>query len=157
MQLGLRFGHGDDTHGRRDARSRQNLEQGILVPISYTIVSFSEFGGIPAMPSGPNGAWSDILTVDQVAAYLHLNRLTVYRYIREGRLRASKVGKAYRIRQADVDWFLDSMRTPLVRPTNTEERPEPVTAKRPDPVAVAPRVDSADLRHRELTLSPMEG
>ena len=108
------------------------------------------------MSSNPKGAWSDILTVGQVAAYLQLNRLTVYRYIREGRLRASKVGKAYRIRKADVDWFLDSMRTPPVRRSKTEVRPEGVTAKRPDPVAVAPRVDSADLRDRELTLNPME-
>ena len=107
------------------------------------------------MPSRPNGAWSDILTVDQVAAYLQLNRLTVYRYIREGRLRASKVGKAYRIRKADVDWFLDTMRTLPVRRSKTPARPE-VVAKRPDAVAVVPRVDSADLRDRELTLNPME-
>ena len=108
------------------------------------------------MPASPKRAWSDILTVDQVAAYLQLNRLTIYRYIREGRLPASKVGKGYRIRQADVDWFLDSMRTPPVRRSKTAVRPEDVTAKRPDPIAVAPRVDSADLRDRELTLNPME-
>src|SRR5207249_6858176 len=61
------------------------------------------------MATGSKPAWSDILTVDQVAAYLQLNRLTIYRYIRRGQLRAAKVGKAYRVRKADGDGFLDSL------------------------------------------------
>ncbi|MGQ0568905.1 MAG: helix-turn-helix domain-containing protein, partial [Armatimonadota bacterium] len=46
-----------------------------------------------------------VMTVDQVAAYLQLNRLTVYRYVREGKIPASRIGKLYRILRADVDLF----------------------------------------------------
>jgi excisionase family DNA binding protein len=49
-----------------------------------------------------------VLTVDQVAEYLQLNRLTVYRYIREGKIPAARIGKLYRILKADVDGFLDA-------------------------------------------------
>jgi excisionase family DNA binding protein len=50
---------------------------------------------------------SDVMTVEQVADYLQLNKLTVYKYIRDGRLPASKLGKSYRIRMSDVDSFLE--------------------------------------------------
>ena len=32
-----------------------------------------------------------VMTVDQVAAYLQMNRLTVYRYVREGKIPARPV------------------------------------------------------------------
>ena len=50
----------------------------------------------------------DVMTVDQVAAYLQLNRLTVYRYVREGKIPAARIGKVYRLLKADVDRFLES-------------------------------------------------
>jgi excisionase family DNA binding protein len=39
----------------------------------------------------------DVMTPEQAADYLQVNRETVYRYIREGRLVASMLGRAYRI------------------------------------------------------------
>jgi len=51
--------------------------------------------------------YPEILTVEQVAAYLQLSKMTVYKYIREGRLPAAKIGKAYRIRRSDVEAFLE--------------------------------------------------
>lgn len=45
----------------------------------------------------------DILTVEQAAARLHLHPKTVLRYIREGRLSATRVGKGYRIARASVE------------------------------------------------------
>lgn len=51
------------------------------------------------------------MTVDQVAAYLQLNRLTVYRYVREGRIPAAKIGKIYRLLKADVDRFLEEQKS----------------------------------------------
>jgi excisionase family DNA binding protein len=50
------------------------------------------------------------MTVDQVAAYLQLNRLTVYRYVREGRIPAARIGKVYRLLKADVDRFLEAQK-----------------------------------------------
>lgn len=53
----------------------------------------------------------DILTSEQAADYLQINRETVYRYIREGKLAASKLGRGYRIPRASLDLFLWTMRT----------------------------------------------
>ncbi len=53
----------------------------------------------------------DIMTPEQAADYLQVNRETVYRYIREGRLVASKLGRAYRIPRQSVDLLLWSART----------------------------------------------
>lgn len=44
-----------------------------------------------------------LLTVEQVAEELRLHPKTVLRYIREGRLSATRIGKAYRIARADLD------------------------------------------------------
>jgi excisionase family DNA binding protein len=49
-----------------------------------------------------------VLTVDEVAAYLQLNRLTVYRYIREGQIPAARIGKLYRVLKPDLDEFLEA-------------------------------------------------
>src|SRR3954447_11105082 len=53
----------------------------------------------------------DILTPEQAADYLQINRETVYRYIREGKLAASKLGRAYRIPRASLDLLLWATRT----------------------------------------------
>src|SRR5690349_21089285 len=53
----------------------------------------------------------DIFTPDQAAAYLQVNRETVYRYIRDGRLVASRLGRAYRIPRQSVERLLWSTRT----------------------------------------------
>jgi chromosome partitioning protein len=46
------------------------------------------------------------LTTDQVAERLRLHQNTVIRYIREGKLPASKVGNAYRIKESNLSSFL---------------------------------------------------
>jgi excisionase family DNA binding protein len=53
----------------------------------------------------------DIMTPDQAAAYLQVNRETVYRYIREGKLIASRLGRAYRIPRRALDSLLWTTRT----------------------------------------------
>ena len=53
----------------------------------------------------------DILTPEQAAAYLQVNRETIYRYIRDGRLVASRLGRAYRIPRQSLDVLLWSTRT----------------------------------------------
>lgn len=47
-----------------------------------------------------------LLTVEQVSEELGLHPKTVLRHIREGRLGAARVGKAYRIRRTDLNAFL---------------------------------------------------
>ena len=42
------------------------------------------------------------LTVEDVANRLDLHTRTIHRYIREGRLKAARIGKSYRITEADL-------------------------------------------------------
>jgi excisionase family DNA binding protein len=53
----------------------------------------------------------DILTPAQAADYLQVDRETVYRYIRQGKLVASKLGRAYRIPKRGLDLLLWVTRT----------------------------------------------
>jgi len=56
-------------------------------------------------------AVKEIMTPEQVAEYLQLDPTTVYRYIRQGKLVASKLGRNYRIPKANVDEFLQANST----------------------------------------------
>lgn len=49
----------------------------------------------------------DIFTPSTAADYLYINVRTVRNFIRDGRLRAARVGRAYRIRRAWLDEFVD--------------------------------------------------
>lgn len=53
----------------------------------------------------------EVLTPEQAADYLQVNRETIYRYIRGGQLVASKLGRAYRIPRRSLDLLLWSTRT----------------------------------------------
>ena len=48
----------------------------------------------------------DVLTPQEVAEYLQLTPDTIYRYIREGKLVASRLGRQYRIPKRNVELFL---------------------------------------------------
>ncbi|WP_232452179.1 helix-turn-helix domain-containing protein [Burkholderia ubonensis] len=51
---------------------------------------------------GPTGVQDVFYTVDEAAQKLRLHPKTILRFIRDGKLNASRVGKAYRIRHADL-------------------------------------------------------
>lgn len=51
-------------------------------------------------------AVKEVMTPEQVADYLQLNKDTVYRYIREGKLAASRLGRNYRIPKENVGLLL---------------------------------------------------
>jgi excisionase family DNA binding protein len=55
--------------------------------------------------------YPDILTPDQAADYLQVNRETIYRYIRDGRLSASRIGRSYRIRKQSLELLLAATST----------------------------------------------
>lgn len=50
----------------------------------------------------------EILTAEQVAKILQVHPFTVLKFIKQGKLKASKLGRVYRIRRSDVDEFLDN-------------------------------------------------
>lgn len=46
-------------------------------------------------------------TVKEVAKMLRLNAVTIYGYIREGKMSAIKLGKNYRIAEDDLEVFIE--------------------------------------------------
>jgi excisionase family DNA binding protein len=48
---------------------------------------------------------SELYTVDQAADLLRLHVKTVRSYVRDGRLKATRIGKSYRIARADLEAF----------------------------------------------------
>jgi excisionase family DNA binding protein len=51
---------------------------------------------------------NQLLTVKETASLLKLNPITIYGYIRDGSLIASKFGRYYRIAQSDVQKFIET-------------------------------------------------
>lgn len=47
------------------------------------------------------------MTPEQVSQILQIHPFTVLKFIKQGKLKASKLGRVYRIRKSDVDKFLD--------------------------------------------------
>src|ERR687886_919538 len=56
-------------------------------------------------------SYPEIMTPEQAAEYLQVSRETVYRYIRQGRLVASRLGRSYRVSKRNVDLLLWESRT----------------------------------------------
>lgn len=55
---------------------------------------------------GPTNARDSFLTVAEVAAIMRVSTMTVYRLIKAGELASVRVGKSYRLREADVDAYI---------------------------------------------------
>lgn len=48
-----------------------------------------------------------LLTVNEVAGVMRVSNMTIYRLIKSGELPATRVGRSYRLRQRDVDRYLE--------------------------------------------------
>ena len=55
-----------------------------------------------------------LLTVTEVADLLRVSRMTVYRLIKEGQMKALRVGRSYRLREDDVDEYLSKRYTEAI-------------------------------------------
>lgn len=53
---------------------------------------------------------NSLLTPEQVAGILQIHVLTVYSYIRRGKLDAVRLGRSYRITHEDLEAFIESNR-----------------------------------------------
>jgi len=51
---------------------------------------------------------NEILTIEEVAAYLRLTPQTIYRWAQEKRIPAVKLGKEWRFRRSIIDQWLDA-------------------------------------------------
>lgn len=75
----------------------------------------------------------EILTAEQVANILQVHPFTVLKFIKQGKLKASKLGRVYRIRRSDVDEFLDNQvqqATQKSKPQKQEKSKEPKSPKK---------------------------
>ena len=55
-----------------------------------------------------------ILTPEQAGEMLQLHPFTILNYIKEGKLRGAKLGRVYRIRESDIEKFLEDQ---MLQPT----------------------------------------
>ena len=53
----------------------------------------------------------DFYTAKEIAELFSINVMTVYRYIKAGKLKAHKIGKEFRISRAEFDRFLKATST----------------------------------------------
>lgn len=53
----------------------------------------------------------EFYTTEELADKLRVNIMTIYRYIKAGRLKAHKIGKEFRIDRVEFDSFLKKTRT----------------------------------------------
>jgi len=53
----------------------------------------------------------EFYTAEELATKLKLNIMTIYRYIKAGKLKAHKIGKEYRIDKIEFEKFINSTKT----------------------------------------------
>lgn len=49
----------------------------------------------------------ELLTVNQITAILKVSKMTVYRYIKAGKIDAIKAGRDFRVKKTEFDKFLE--------------------------------------------------
>ena len=60
-------------------------------------------------------------TIQEIAVILKVDYMTVYRWIRAGKLEAYQLQKQYRIREADFHKFMEANRTTLNKERRNEQ------------------------------------
>ena len=53
----------------------------------------------------------EFYTAKELAGTLHVNIMTIYRYIKAGKFQAHKIGKEFRISKKEFDGFLNQTKT----------------------------------------------
>jgi excisionase family DNA binding protein len=53
---------------------------------------------------------SQVLTIDELAAYLKISKSTLYKLVREGKIPSQKVGRHWRFRKRAIDRWLEETR-----------------------------------------------
>jgi len=96
----------------------------------------------------------EVLTPEQVAQYLQVRKDTVYRYIREGKLAAVRLGRVYRVPRENVDLFLLANSTQAdVRDALFQRVLEIASRNRNVPLAEVERDVAAAVAHARGTAS----
>ena len=53
----------------------------------------------------------DVLTIEELSAYLKIPKSTLYKLVREGKIPSQKIGRHWRFRKAAIDLWLEEART----------------------------------------------
>ena len=53
----------------------------------------------------------DVLTIEELSAYLKIPKSTLYKLVREGKIPSQKIGRHWRFRKAAIDLWLEETRT----------------------------------------------
>jgi len=70
------------------------------------------------------------LTSEQVAKLLQVHQFTVLKYLKQGRIKGVKIGRVYRIKESEVEKFLNRVSTTVEIKEPTEA---PAEVKKPKP------------------------
>lgn len=62
----------------------------------------------PSAPSSDRSEGEVLLTPSEAASHLRVSKMTVYRLIHAGQLPAFQIGKAFRIKDADLNAYLEA-------------------------------------------------
>ena len=54
---------------------------------------------------------TEFMTAQEIADILKVNIMTIYRYIKSGKIDAYKIGKEFRIERKEFDKFLNKVKT----------------------------------------------
>lgn len=65
-------------------------------------------------PAPAAARYPEVMTIDQVADYLHLHKQVIYRHVKRGNIPASRIGATIRFKKSVIDaWLEDSARRSL--------------------------------------------
>ena len=75
---------------------------------------------------------AELLSIRQVAEMFHLHEMTVRRHIKQGKLRAVKVGGSIRVRKGEVERFMEPVSAPVetIIPSPKRASPEEIARRR---------------------------
>jgi excisionase family DNA binding protein len=51
----------------------------------------------------------DVLTIEELAAYLKIPKSTLYKLVREGKIPSQKIGRHWRFRKGAIDYWLEDL------------------------------------------------
>ena len=58
----------------------------------------------------------DVLTIEDLSAYLKIPRSTLYKIVREGKIPSQKIGRHWRFRREAINKWLDETRAEVPKP-----------------------------------------
>lgn len=53
---------------------------------------------------------NEIMTVTQVANYLHISEVTTYKLVQQGKISAFKIGRHWKVQRSDLGDFIEKLK-----------------------------------------------